>query len=394
MYNIKVEDFINIKQNKSPFNVNDMIHICKRKNNNKREYLFVNKFQGKHIPENPDDIIKLLNSFCDEVKNQLNKNEKVLIVGFAETATGIAEYLTYILSQDNDFKNSVVYHLQTSREAYFDCPKLFTFDEEHSHAVNQFLYNKNTLPYYDRVLFVEDEITTGNTILNFINEFKKINPNCKYSVSSILNWQNKINRELFEQNNIDRIFLVEGEIKNDLPKLNIDTVTDTVDYFNVKYTTVDCPTYKTINKITNSRKGINPNILIDENSAIIKEVTDIINKTTAQYDSIMVIGTEEFMFYPLMIAKNIKKVANCNVKYRATTRSPITSCNDNNYIIKDSITLPSAYEENRQTYLYNMSGNYNKIIVISDVNMTNNFKQSLILFAQENNKEISFVEIS
>ena len=48
MYTIRVEDFIDVKESKSSFDVNDMIHICKRHNNPKREYLFVNKYQGKH----------------------------------------------------------------------------------------------------------------------------------------------------------------------------------------------------------------------------------------------------------------------------------------------------------------------------------------------------------
>ena len=33
MYDIKVEDFIDVKSNKSPFDLNDLIHICKRVNN-------------------------------------------------------------------------------------------------------------------------------------------------------------------------------------------------------------------------------------------------------------------------------------------------------------------------------------------------------------------------
>ena len=57
MYNIKVEDFIDVRVNKSPFDLNDLIHICKRVNNCKREYLFVNKYQGKHIPVSPYYII-------------------------------------------------------------------------------------------------------------------------------------------------------------------------------------------------------------------------------------------------------------------------------------------------------------------------------------------------
>ena len=393
MYSIKVEDFINIKENKSQFELNDLIHICKRLNNNKREYLFVNKYQGKHIPEDPENIIKLLNIFFNEVKRNLNKDEKILVVGFAETATGIAEYLTYKLSLDNEFCNSIVYHLQTSREQYKDCKKLFTFDEEHSHAVNQFLYCDETLPIYDRVLFVEDEITTGNTILNFINEFKKINPNCKYSVSSILNWQNEKNRKIFEENQIERIYLVNGEIKETLPHLDVH-INQVINYYECQYNDVKIPSLVLNSSIKNSRKGINPNKIRLNYKNIINNVLKNKNfKDINEKDNIMVIGTEEFMFYPLMIAKEIQDLFKCNVKYRATTRSPISTCNEDGYIIKDGITLPSAYEKNRQTYLYNMIGNYDKIIVISDCKMTSDFKQALTLFSNENNKEIIFIEV-
>lgn len=30
IYKLKVEDLINVNENKSSFNLNDMIHICKR----------------------------------------------------------------------------------------------------------------------------------------------------------------------------------------------------------------------------------------------------------------------------------------------------------------------------------------------------------------------------
>ena len=44
MYNIKVQDSVDIKEVKTSFDINDLIHICKRCNNTKREYLFVNKW--------------------------------------------------------------------------------------------------------------------------------------------------------------------------------------------------------------------------------------------------------------------------------------------------------------------------------------------------------------
>ena len=393
MYDIRVEDFIDVKSNKSPFDLNDLIHICKRKNNNKREYLFVNRYQGKHIPENPYNILALFDTFVAEVKAKINPSERVLVVGFAETATGIAEYLTYKFSLDKKYKNTIVYHLQTSRENYSDCPRLFTFDEEHSHAVNQYLYCDRFLPKYDKVLFVEDEITTGNKILNFINEFKKINPDCSYAVSSILNWQNEKHRKIFADNNIDRICLVEGEIKEELPTLSMIEDNDAIDYFTMDYQDKVKSSITSNISVPNSRKGLDSHSFKRYIEKVQDKVTIGLCSYIEQFDSVMVIGTEEFMFYPLMASRDLQLSLGCDVKYRATTRSPISASMLEGYIIKDSITIPSAYEESRQTYLYNMNGDYNKIVVISDVNMSIKFKQALMDFAEKNHKDIFFIEV-
>ncbi len=40
-YQLKLNDFVNIIENKSSFNPDDLIHICKRYKNPKRDYLFV-----------------------------------------------------------------------------------------------------------------------------------------------------------------------------------------------------------------------------------------------------------------------------------------------------------------------------------------------------------------
>ena len=393
MYDIRVEDFIDVKSNKSPFDLNDLIHICKRVNNCKREYLFVNKYQGKHIPVSPYYITSLFDSFVAEVKANIKPSEKVIVVGFAETATGIAEYLTYKLSLDKEYKNTVVHHLQTSRENYSDCPKLFTFDEEHSHAVNQYLYSKNFLPKYDKVLFVEDEITTGNTILNFINEFKKINPDCNYAVSSILNWQNGCNRKTFDAQGIDRICLVEGEIKADLPTLSMVENKGAVDYINHFYKGINATPFIYASIVPNSRKGVDPHSFRRYVDKVQDKVTVGLCSYIDRDETVMVIGTEEFMFYPMMAARDLEQSLGCKVKYRATTRSPIVSCSEDGYIIKDAITLPSAYDKDRQTYLYNMNDDYSKIVVISDVNMTLEFKQAITEFAVKNSKKVYFITV-
>lgn len=377
MYNIKVEDFIDIKENKSSFDVNDMIHICKRHNNPKREYLFVNKYQGKHYPINPKDALKLFDELFFEIeKKYINSNKKILVVGFAETATGIAQRIT-----DNALKYktlNIVFHLQTTRENIETDIQNINFDEQHSHAVNQKLYYSDTIPDYDIVLFIEDEITTGNTIINFINQFKRLNPKAKYVVSSILNWQNKENELKYKNMDIDTVYLVKGYIKDNLPSINIKE----------EYILKHEPTLENI-KIMSDKLNPRTGLSVSDFKKFTETKEKYCNKLKNYIgQKVMVIGTEENMYIPILVADYLGEKSTV----RATTRSPISVCTEEGYLIYNGISIPSAYESNRTTYLYNIDDTYDTAIVILET-ATVEFKKHL---KQELNKKgiknIIFVE--
>lgn len=393
MYSVRVEDLVDIKENKSPFALNDLIHICKRKNNAKRDYLFVDRFQGKHIPESPSKILTLFDSFYSEIESKLSENDKIVVVGFAETATGLAEYVSHRMSNSDKLSKSLVYHLQTTREEYVKSKKLFTFDEEHSHAVSQFLYCDKKLPDFNRVLFIEDEITTGKTILNFIDKFKEINPECKYSVASILNWQNKESIDKYNSEEIDRIYLVSGWIKNDIQPIIL-AENEVFEYYDSEriHRYQDDTYYGDIN-YNNSRLGLSAKYVKKSYDRIVKDLVYGIDTFVDSDDSVMFIGAEEYMYVPLLVAYHYEKNKKCaKATYRATTRSPITPSTEDNYIIKDGISISSAYGD-RKTFLYNISGDYNKIVVIADTYMNEDFKQQMCDLAGKNNKKILFVEV-
>ena len=396
MYNLKVADFVDIKENLSSFDVEDMVHICKRKNNAKRQYLFVNKYQGKHIPIDPTKIshlfVELFEQIGIEFAKDKHKDEKVVIVGFAETATAIGETMATLMYYATELPVEFVAYMQTSREEY-DCKKLFDFSEEHSHSVNQYIYCKEEMPEFDRVIFIEDEITTGKTILNFISEFSKINPKCKYSVASILNWQNKESVKTYKDMDIDRIYLVSGELKDNVPSIDIEE-NEVEDYFTnqnsdeVKISSV----YES--DIHNARLGL-LNEDFEKQLDIMTDINMCIAEMIDKEDSIMVVGTEEFMFYPMsmgLFSKISENLDLCkSVKFRATTRSPITPCNSEGYIVSDGITLPSAYEPSRRTYLYNLKGDYNKMIVVTEKGVKNEFVNALKLYCENNDKEFEII---
>ncbi len=64
------------------------VTVAKRENNKLRSYLLVNKVQAKHVPAKPQDTLSMMNELGEMVKKAYPK-ERILVVGFAETATAI-----------------------------------------------------------------------------------------------------------------------------------------------------------------------------------------------------------------------------------------------------------------------------------------------------------------
>ena len=149
--------------------MNDMLHVCKRFNNKKRDYLFVNKYQGKHVPVSPVNVYKAMSELYNKAYESLKNEKRMLFVGFAETATAIGETLFYYATQ-SDKPLDVVEYVHTTRES-LNLHELINFQEEHCHAPEQRLFIRDKDIDFDSVVFIEDEISTGNTILNFIKKF-------------------------------------------------------------------------------------------------------------------------------------------------------------------------------------------------------------------------------
>lgn len=311
----KFSSFVDIKSVLGTFDPDDMISVCKRENNSKRDFLFVNKYQGKHVPCKPSDTLRLFEDLRTAVTNDSRwvRDEKICVIGFAETATAIGAYIA------DNLPNKYVYYLQTTREESSE-PLIIDFKEEHSHATEQRLHGDlQKLKKCDRILFVDDEISTGTTILNAVEQLNKIK-NFKYSVASFLNLMSYGNARNFAIKGITSHTLVRGEIKDMNRELDIYIKKDTTNY----------------------------------------EESTIKNKK----NSVLIVGLEEDMYASLLAASMLEKEGK-NVYFQASTRSPICPCTSRNYILKNRIKFPCFKDKNRKTYLYNLN-NYKQIIVMGE----------------------------
>ena len=183
---------------------NDILSIAKRFNNNKRNYLLVNKLQGKHIPVNPYLTLNMMDFFGKKVSNKY-KNIN-LVIGFAETATAIGVNVAKYF--DNCF------YINTTRENFENLEQYISFSEEHSHAVEQKLFINKLSKYIlqaQNIIFVDDEFSTGKTLINIIEKLKNFYPflnNANFIAVSIINRLSKENIEKLKNLNVKFEYLI------------------------------------------------------------------------------------------------------------------------------------------------------------------------------------------
>ena len=355
----------------------DKMVVEHRSNNPKRDYLFVNRKQGKHIPCRPSEAIEMFNRLAKKVNGCVSGYKNVLVIGFAETATAISNFVC------NNISNCV-YYLQTTREQVENCNVLVEFEEKHSHAVEQKIYSSKDISKMniDCVVFVEDEISTGKTILNCIEKLQKtLGDNVKYCVASICNWQNEENRKVFDERNIGRIYLIGGKLKDEHMKMNINNEIDldntewkpSGDVYNIQKVEISSKHYK------DERMGYIPY----NTKGIVKEISDsIVNILETSYKEpsntlVAVIGTEEFMYIPMLVAGQVE-----NWGYRAynhaNSRSSIDVIKGSTIGIANKTKLPSAYDKDRSTYIYNL-GKYDKVFIVTDAEQSDMLDFSTVL---------------
>ncbi|MDO5520888.1 MAG: phosphoribosyltransferase domain-containing protein [bacterium] len=367
---------------------NDLVRVAKRENNKKRTYLIVNPCQGKHIPVSPAVANEVFDLLGQKVNATVKEKEKVLVIAFAETATAIGAGIARNINQE-------VSYIQTTREDVEGAEYLY-FSESHSHATEQRLVKnglKELLQQVDKIVFAEDEVTTGNTICNLIRELETLSggKTYQYVIASLLNGMTKEVENSFKENQREVLYL----IKTDNAQYE-----QMVDKFVYDGLLLRKSEENTIGKIPVIQIGnkSNPRKLVSskEYEMDCKEFASEVMKQISikEHSKVLVLGTEEFMYPALCVAREIEQAAgNGYVSFHATTRSPILTCSHSGYPLSSRIELRSLYEEERCTYVYNLK-KYEQVLLITDARVQGESSLNTVLHALETagNTNIMLVE--
>ncbi len=340
---------------------NELLKIAKRYQNAKRSYLLVNPLQAKHIPVSPRKSLDMMEELGRQIADKYG--DARLVIGFAETATAIGAVVAGCLSRD-------CVYVQTTREKFSAAEQWFRFEEEHSHAVEQKLCRENFDAWLDQtntVILVDDEISTGKTLINMVDQIKAMNPKFAEKTivaASILNRVTPENEEKLVHAGIASEFLL---------KLPQDDYEAAVAGFEVCEGMPVNPMELAFHRDelpgkakADPRIGVKMGEYIHECTDLADAVMKFVPEKELNGKNVLVLGTEEYMFPALLLGRMLEgRMTGGSVKCHATTRSPIGICHSPAYPIQSGCKVKSFYDDARTTYIYDI-GQYDTIIVCSD----------------------------
>ena len=391
----------------------EMLFNLATRNNPKRRFLFVSNVLGKHIAVRPNKALaaarllamdyyekhmnkeafdreELIKGLKDEKSNYMIDNRKaykidedVIVIGFAETATGLAHGVF------DSFENARAFY-HTTREVLDYKEEVISFEEEHSHATSHRVYENSRLKLKDakKIILVDDEISTGNTLINIMKSINKQFGIRNFSVLTLLDWRNEKSQKNFEEFSkefeieVDVCSLVKGEIKGIVHgQLGLDEISkhDLFSEHSCKsneikrfeksiyiddFSDMDINGKKSKEERSSSyssytgRFGLNQFVKEDMNEKYNRVASKLQGYVKGKT---LVLGTEEFIYLPLKIASFLKG----DIHYKSTTRSPIYPFDSKNYPIRSGISFESFYNKGVKNYVYNISEEkYDTILIL------------------------------
>ncbi len=358
----------------------DIIKVVKREKNKKRAFLFLNLLQGKYVPSNPIETLQLFETLGKRVSEKY-KEERICIIGFAETATAIAAAAASCFQQ-------AVYFLHTTREELSNEYFITEFEEEHSHAKQHRLYcrDKDVLQSSDVLMLIDDEFTTGKTVCNFIKKLREehwIRAKCKVVAASLINCMKKEDMQRFAEEMIECEYL----LRKDYDWKNIgwgkEIGMEKVCQIQSERQLKQAKERKSFNVIMLSGK-VNPRLGIYyteyrkacEN--LTQKMIEQLQIEKEKAEDIVLLGTEEYMYPVIYAAAKIQETyPNKRCSVHATSRSPIVPMKKKDYPIYERDSIMSFYEEEREVFLYNLK-KYDQVIMLTDAeNITGEAKCSI-----------------
>jgi hypothetical protein len=330
-----------------------LMELCRFANryNPNRPILFVSKVLGKHLPVRPKIISQVHKSLAEKLLG-LRLPEPIVMIAMAETATGLGHGIFEAFLNAGGSRESLFIH--TTRYA-LNKPAALKLEEAHCHAKNHLVYLPESqegqliFKTAKTLVLIDDEISTGNTLLNLAQAFKAQNPSLEKTVlTSITSWlATEAQTALAARfpSKMESVSLLEGSFS----------------YSPIEDGSPN-PTFKSEGQFTPIDNYLKNNfgrlgLLPGQGSFYLK---DLAGKLSLSKDlGVTIVGTGEFMHAPFLLAKALED-SGFDVLFQSTTRTPAQL----GEAIESVIEFKDNYHEGLDNFLYNLANDRERQAVV------------------------------
>ncbi|MER7913744.1 phosphoribosyltransferase [Streptomyces sp. NPDC096068] len=372
----------------------DLLGLALRRNP-KRAHLLVSGVLGKHVPQRPSVVYGAGLDLGRRVRALLGDEEaaRAVVLGYAETATALGHAVADGLA--------LAPYLHSTRRPVPGVARAGGFEESHSHATSHLLLPEDPglLANDGPLVLVDDEFSTGNTVLNTIGDLHERYPRERYVVVALVDMRSPADLgrlDAFAEKTGARIDLIaraagtvrlpDGVLEKgralvaeyetaapepkaappapDVVRAALDWPRDLPD--GGRHGFAPAHRDRLEKALPSLATGVTEAL---ETSRAPRTGTGTGTGTSTGAPRVLVLGCEELMYAPLRLGTALEEAGH-DVRYSTTTRSPVLAVDDPGYAIRTRLVFP-AHDDPAdgpgERYAYNVAGGgFDAVVLVVD----------------------------
>ncbi|MFC9638350.1 phosphoribosyltransferase [Streptomyces mirabilis] len=376
--------------------LSDLLGLALRRNP-RRAHLLVSNVLGKHVPQSPSVVYGHGFALGRRVRELLGAEDAgaAVVLGYAETATGLGHCVADGVG--------LAPYLHSTRRPVPGVDTAGGFEESHSHATSHLLLPENPalLAGAGPLVLVDDEFSTGNTVLNTIRDLHARYPRDRYVVVALVDMRSAADLGRLAEfateigARVDLVTAARGTVN--LPEGVLEkgqalvAEHETTEATRTTENTRTAENTKTTEPADNrpghpgaarvelgwprglpdgGRHGFTPGQRIRLDAALPAMAARVAEALPEGARRVLVLGFEELMYAPLRLARELEQVVSAEVRYSTTTRSPVLALDDPGYAIRTRLVFPAHDDPDEgpgERYAYNVAGaGFDAVVAVVD----------------------------
>ncbi|MFE5400824.1 phosphoribosyltransferase [Streptomyces sp. NPDC056580] len=348
--------------------------------NPKRAHLLVSNVLGKHVPQSPSVVYGYGIRLGRRVRALLGEAPaaSAVVLGYAETATGLGHAVADGLG--------LAPYLHSTRRPVTGVAPAGGFEESHSHATSHLLLpvDPALLSGDGPLVLVDDEFSTGNTVLNTIRDLHARHPRERYVVVALVDMRSPEDTARLQRfadgigARVDLVAAASGTVR--LPDDVLDRGRRLVAQHETAPDRTPGPPRGRVTRVDlrwpqglpdGGRHGFTPAHRARLETALPAMAARIAEALPTGARRVLVLGFEELMYAPLRLARELEQVApDTQVRFSTTTRSPVLAVDDPGYAIRTRLVFP-AHDDPAdgpgERYAYNVAdAGFDTVVAVVD----------------------------